>query len=256
MALRLTNTCAMPYSRAGGVAPRLAVLTALALEAGSTVGAVLAVDAVGAVLARRSSPAAANAPLQSAFFRSHVSFSQDTMWFFSCRCPTAFGFSEPSDLTACLTPFMSTLRTPAFAYAVAATMRQAGSANATASLRVLRFIEKTPCLVLVLALPGFRLPACSMRRTYGRPCHASLDLAGSSRTSRRSACAGALPRSASFAQRGAASRAAATASSRELTPRARKRRRMWFLTVSVLRWSSAAICFVERPCSSRRSTST
>ena len=53
-----------------------------------------------------------------------------------------------------------------------------------------------------------------------------------------------------------AARAAATASSRELTPRARKRRRMWFLTVSVLRWSSAAICFVERPCSSRRSTST
>ena len=31
---------------------------------------------------------------------------------------------------------------------------------------------------------------------------------------------------------------------------------MWFLTVSVLRWSSAAICFVERPCSRRRSTST
>ena len=51
-------------------------------------------------------------------------------------------------------------------------------------------------------------------------------------------------------------RAAATASSRELTPRARKRRRMWFLTVSVLRWSSAAICFVECPCSRRRSTST
>ena len=55
---------------------------------------------------------------------------------------------------------------------------------------------------------------------------------------------------------GEAVRAAATASSRELTPRARKRRRMWFLTVSVLRWSSAAICFVERPCSRRRSTST
>ena len=31
---------------------------------------------------------------------------------------------------------------------------------------------------------------------------------------------------------------------------------MWFLTVSVLKWSSAAICFVERPCSRRRSTST
>ena len=31
---------------------------------------------------------------------------------------------------------------------------------------------------------------------------------------------------------------------------------MWFLTVSGLRWSSAAICFVERPCSRRRSTST
>ena len=55
---------------------------------------------------------------------------------------------------------------------------------------------------------------------------------------------------------GDAARAAATASSRELTPRAWKRRRMWFLTVSVLRWSSAAICFVERPCSRRRSTST
>ena len=51
-------------------------------------------------------------------------------------------------------------------------------------------------------------------------------------------------------------RATATASSRELTPRARKSRRMWFLTVSVLTWRSAAICFVERPCSSRRSTST
>ena len=51
-------------------------------------------------------------------------------------------------------------------------------------------------------------------------------------------------------------RAAATASSLEWTPRARKRRRTWFLTVSVLRWSSAAICFVERPCSSSRSTST
>ena len=57
-------------------------------------------------------------------------------------------------------------------------------------------------------------------------------------------------------QWGDAARAAATASSRVLTPRARKRRRMWFLTVSVLRWSSAAICFVERPCSRRRSTST
>ena len=57
-------------------------------------------------------------------------------------------------------------------------------------------------------------------------------------------------------QWGDAARAAATASSRELTPRARKRRRMWFLTVSVLRWSSAAICFVEQPCSRRRSTST
>ena len=57
-------------------------------------------------------------------------------------------------------------------------------------------------------------------------------------------------------QWGDAVRAAATASSRELTPRARKRRRMWFRTVSVLRWSSAAICFVERPCSRRRSTST
>ena len=57
-------------------------------------------------------------------------------------------------------------------------------------------------------------------------------------------------------QWGDAARAAATASSRELTPRARKRRRMWFLTVSMLRWSSAAICFVERPCSRRRSTST
>ena len=31
---------------------------------------------------------------------------------------------------------------------------------------------------------------------------------------------------------------------------------MWFLTVSVLRCSSAAICFVEQPCSRRRSTST
>ena len=50
-------------------------------------------------------------------------------------------------------------------------------------------------------------------------------------------------------------RAAATASV-ELVARARKRRRMWFLTVSGLRWSSAAICFVERPCSRRRSTST
>ena len=30
---------------------------------------------------------------------------------------------------------------------------------------------------------------------------------------------------------------------------------MWFLTVSVLRWSSAAICYVERPCSRSRSTS-
>ena len=57
-------------------------------------------------------------------------------------------------------------------------------------------------------------------------------------------------------QEGEPARVAATASSRELTPRARKSRRMWFLTVSVLRWSSAAICFVERPCSRRRSTST
>ena len=37
---------------------------------------------------------------------------------------------------------------------------------------------------------------------------------------------------------------------------ARNRRRTWFLTVSGLRWSSAAICLVEHPCSSRRSTST
>ena len=59
-----------------------------------------------------------------------------------------------------------------------------------------------------------------------------------------------------FVQLGDAARAAATASSRELTPRARKRPRTWFLTVSLLRWSSAAICFVERPCSRRRSTST
>ncbi len=65
-----------------------------------------------------------------------------------------------------------------------------------------------------------------------------------------------LRSSSERSQWGVALRAAATASSRELTPRARKRRRMWFLTVSVLRWSSAAICFVERPCSSRRSTST
>ena len=57
-------------------------------------------------------------------------------------------------------------------------------------------------------------------------------------------------------QSGEAARAAATASSRELTPRARNSRRMWFLTVSVLRCNSAAICLVERPCSSRRSTST
>ena len=63
-------------------------------------------------------------------------------------------------------------------------------------------------------------------------------------------------RPASVDQSGDAARAAATASSRELTPSARKSRRTWFLTVSVLRWSSAAICFVERPCSSRRSTST
>ena len=54
----------------------------------------------------------------------------------------------------------------------------------------------------------------------------------------------------------AVARATAAASSRELTPSARKRRRTWFLTVSVLRWSSAAICLVERPCSRRRSTST
>jgi hypothetical protein len=57
-------------------------------------------------------------------------------------------------------------------------------------------------------------------------------------------------------QYGDAARAAATASSRLWTPRARKRRRMWFLTVSVLKWSSAAICFVERPCARRPSTST
>ena len=46
-------------------------------------------------------------------------------------------------------------------------------------------------------------------------------------------------------QEGVRPRATATASSRKSTPRARKRRRMWFLTVSVLRWSSAAICLVE-----------
>jgi hypothetical protein len=39
-------------------------------------------------------------------------------------------------------------------------------------------------------------------------------------------------------------------------PRALERRRTWFLTVSVLRGSSAAICFVEQPCSRSRSTST
>ena len=57
-------------------------------------------------------------------------------------------------------------------------------------------------------------------------------------------------------QSGDTARAAATASSRELTPSARKSRRTWFLTVSVLRWSSAAICFVEQPRSRRWSTST
>ena len=67
---------------------------------------------------------------------------------------------------------------------------------------------------------------------------------------------GACPVAPGAVQSGDAARAAATASSRELTPRARKRRRMWFLTVSVLRWSSAAICFVEQPRSRRRSTST
>ena len=57
-------------------------------------------------------------------------------------------------------------------------------------------------------------------------------------------------------QSGDADRATATASIREWTPRARKRRRIWFLTVAMLTWSSAAICFVERPCSKRRRTST
>ena len=70
-------------------------------------------------------------------------------------------------------------------------------------------------------------------------------------------CARDESRRANFVdQYGDAARAAATASSREWTPSAWKRRRMWFRTVSVLRWSSAAICFVERPCSRRWSTST
>ena len=75
-------------------------------------------------------------------------------------------------------------------------------------------------------------------------------------TSPQSAAISVLLMTSFVAQSGDTPRAAATASSRELTPRARKRRRMWFLTVSVLKWSSAAICFVERPCSRRRSTST
>ena len=50
-------------------------------------------------------------------------------------------------------------------------------------------------------------------------------------------------------------RARATASSLECTPSARRTWRTWFLTVSGLRCSSSAICFVERPWSSMRSTS-
>ena len=51
------------------------------------------------------------------------------------------------------------------------------------------------------------------------------------------------------------SRARATASMREWAPSARSRWRMWFRTVSMLRWSSRAIWWVEWPRSRRRSTS-
>ena len=63
------------------------------------------------------------------------------------------------------------------------------------------------------------------------------------------------PNQLARASEGRPCRAAATASRREFTPRARSRWRTWFRTVSGLRWSSCAICFVESPCSRRRSTS-